>query len=252
MMSESVLVTQTGSSIGRVRQRTSKANICGISGAADNMQILTCPGRSCCVLAILLATVNFQHGGGIRVTSSASQKGGRLDFTCTLWHKEDEAEGLMLFWCKDRSWDCSPETSLEQLRVKRDPGTDGSSEQSSQLVFTVEQATPSDSGTYQCCARSQRPEIHIHGHFFSVLVTVMRAYQTHISGQSLFDFERITPCHKQNKGQTICNSRDYTKEKTERDNWVDMWQAIEIDTYPVIFDTDQMWKLRFMDTKTQG
>ncbi|XP_021014656.1 CD160 antigen [Mus caroli] len=132
---------------------------------------LMAPGQSCCALAILLAIVNFQHGGCIHVTSSASQKGGRLDLTCTLWHKKDEAEGLILFWCKDNPWNCSPETSLEQLRVKRDPETDGVTEKSSQLVFTIEQATPSDSGTYQCCARSQKPEIYIHGHFLSVLVT---------------------------------------------------------------------------------
>ncbi|XP_038959865.2 CD160 antigen [Rattus norvegicus] len=135
------------------------------------MQILMAPGQSCCALAILLAIVNFQHGGCIHISSSASQKGGRLDFTCTLQYKKDEAEGLILFWCKDRSWNCSPETSLEQLKVKRDPGTDGVIEKSSQLVFTIEQATPSDSGTYQCCARSQKPEIYIHDHFLSVLVT---------------------------------------------------------------------------------
>ncbi|ERE90878.1 Immunoglobulin-like fold containing protein [Cricetulus griseus] len=135
------------------------------------MQILMSPGQSCCALAILLAVVDFQHGGCIHITSSASQKEGQLDFICTLWHKKDEAEGLILFWCKDRSWDCSPETSLEQLRVTRDPGIDGITEQSSQLVFTIEKATPSDSGVYQCCARSQKPEIHIHGHFVSVLVT---------------------------------------------------------------------------------
>eukprot|EP00072_Mus_musculus_P034064 XP_006501766.1 PREDICTED: CD160 antigen isoform X1 [Mus musculus] len=134
-------------------------------------RILMAPGQSCCALAILLAIVNFQHGGCIHVTSSASQKGGRLDLTCTLWHKKDEAEGLILFWCKDNPWNCSPETNLEQLRVKRDPETDGITEKSSQLVFTIEQATPSDSGTYQCCARSQKPEIYIHGHFLSVLVT---------------------------------------------------------------------------------
>ncbi|XP_031230775.1 CD160 antigen isoform X2 [Mastomys coucha] len=135
------------------------------------MQILMACGQSCCALTILLAIVNFQHGGCIRVTSSVSQKGGRLDFTCTLWHKKDEAEGLTLFWCKDRPLNCSPETSLEQLKVKRDPGTDGDTEKSSQLVFAIEQATTSDSGTYQCCARSQKPEIFIHGHFLSVLVT---------------------------------------------------------------------------------
>lgn len=143
-----------------------------IPGADNSMQrILMAPGQSCCALAILLAIVNFQHGGCIHVTSSASQKGGRLDLTCTLWHKKDEAEGLILFWCKDNPWNCSPETNLEQLRVKRDPETDGITEKSSQLVFTIEQATPSDSGTYQCCARSQKPEIYIHGHFLSVLVT---------------------------------------------------------------------------------
>lgn len=60
---------------------------------------------------------------------------------------------------------------MEQLKVKRDPGTGGVIEKSSQLVFTIEQATPSDSGTYQCCARSQKPEIYIHDHFLSVLVT---------------------------------------------------------------------------------
>ncbi|CAO2599297.1 CD160 antigen [Lemmus lemmus] len=108
------------------------------------------PGQSCCALAILLAILDFQRGGCIHVTSSAFQKGGQLVFTCTLWHKRGEAEGLILFWYKDRPSDCSPETSLEQLRVKRDPETDGSNEQQSQLVFIIEQATPLDSGTYQC------------------------------------------------------------------------------------------------------
>ncbi|XP_051021367.1 CD160 antigen [Acomys russatus] len=135
------------------------------------MQILMTLGQCCCALAILLAIVNFQHGGCIHIASSASQKGGQLDFTCTLWYQEDEAEGLILFWCKDRSSDCSPETSLKQLRVKKDPGTDGITKKSSELVFTIEQATPSDSGTYQCCARSQKPEIYIHDHLLTVLVT---------------------------------------------------------------------------------
>ncbi|XP_052035645.1 CD160 antigen [Apodemus sylvaticus] len=141
-----------------------------IPGAANNTQILMAPGQSCWALAVLLAIVNFQHGGCIHVTSSASQKGGRLDFTCTLWHKKGEADGLILFWCKDRSWNCSPETSLKQLMIRRDPGTDDITEMSSQLVLTIEQATPSDSGTYQCCARSRKPEIYIHGHFLSVQV----------------------------------------------------------------------------------
>lgn len=76
-----------------------------------------------------------------------------------------------MFFCKDKFGDCSPENSLEQLRLKRHPGTDGISETSSQLVFTIDQAMPSDSGSYQCCARSRKPDIHLQGHFFSVLVT---------------------------------------------------------------------------------
>ncbi|XP_051054895.1 CD160 antigen [Phodopus roborovskii] len=135
------------------------------------MQILMSPGGSCCALAILLAVVDFQHGGCMLVTSSASHKEGQLEFTCTLWHEKDEAEGLILFWCKDRPWDCSPETSLQQLRVKRNSRAEGITQQSSQLVLTIKQATPLASGTYQCCARSQKPEIHVHGHFLSVLVT---------------------------------------------------------------------------------
>lgn len=76
-----------------------------------------------------------------------------------------------MFLCKDRPSDCSPETSLEQLRLKRSPETDGVSERSSQLVFTINEATPSASGTYQCCAKSQKTEILLQGHFFSVSVT---------------------------------------------------------------------------------
>lgn len=55
--------------------------------------------------------------------------------------------------------------------MKRYLETDDVGESSSQLVFTINQATPSASGTHQCCARSQKPEIHFQGHFFSVLVT---------------------------------------------------------------------------------
>nr|XP_048303105.1 CD160 antigen [Myodes glareolus] len=164
------------------------------------MQILMPPGQSYCALAILLAIVDFQCGGCIHATSSASQKGGQLVFTCTVWHKRGEAEGLILFWCKDRPSDCSPETSLEQLRVKRDPGTGGSSEQQSQLVFTIEQATPSDSGTYQCCARSRKPDIYIHGHFVTVLVTGnhteirSRQRQDHINSTLSSDFLQVKAC----------------------------------------------------------
>nr|XP_020024463.1 CD160 antigen isoform X1 [Castor canadensis] len=130
-------------------------------------------GQGCYVLAILLVIVDIQFGvpGYMHITSSVSQEGKRLNLICTLWYKNDEAEGLIIFLCKDKLWNCFPETSLEQLRLKRDPGIDGVNEKSSQLVFTINQATTLDSGTYQCCARSQKLNIYLQGHFFSVLVT---------------------------------------------------------------------------------
>ncbi|KAL4687300.1 hypothetical protein H8959_019428 [Pygathrix nigripes] len=129
------------------------------------------PGRGCCALAILLAIVDIQFGGCINIISSASQEGTRLNLICTVWHKKEEAEELVVFLCKDRSGDCSPETSLKQLRLKRDPGIDGVGEISSHLVFTISQVTPSHSGTYQCCATSQKSGIRLQGHFVSLLVT---------------------------------------------------------------------------------
>ncbi|XP_027983665.2 CD160 antigen [Eptesicus fuscus] len=129
------------------------------------------PGRGCLALATLLATVDIQLGGCLQILSSASQQGRRLSLICTLRHQNEEAEGAIVFLCKDRPSDCSPETSLEQLRLKRSPETDGVSERSSQLVFTINEATPSASGTYQCCAKSQKTEILLQGHFFSVSVT---------------------------------------------------------------------------------
>uniref|UniRef100_A0A8I4A4P0 CD160 antigen n=1 Tax=Callithrix jacchus TaxID=9483 RepID=A0A8I4A4P0_CALJA len=129
------------------------------------------PGRGCCALAILLAVLGIQSGGGMNITSSASREGTRLHLICTVWHEKEEAEGLIVFLCKDRSGNCSPETSLKQLRPKRDPGIDGAGEVSSQLVFTISQVTPSDSGTYQCCARNQKSDIRLQGHFLSILVT---------------------------------------------------------------------------------
>ncbi|XP_077609616.1 CD160 antigen [Crocuta crocuta] len=127
------------------------------------------PGRGCLVLAILLPLVCIQLGGCMQIVSSFSQKGKQLQLICTLQHTE-EAEGVTVFLCKNRSLDCSPETSLMQLRLQRDPGGDGVRERLSRLVFTVN-LTTSDSGTYQCCAVSQKPDIRLQGHFFSVLVT---------------------------------------------------------------------------------
>ncbi|XP_046940633.1 CD160 antigen isoform X3 [Lynx rufus] len=112
-----------------------------------------------------------QSGGCLHILSSFSQDGKQLSLICTLRHTKEEAEGAIVFLCKDRSSGCFPETSLRQLRLRRDPREDGISERSSQLVFTINHATPSDSGTYQCCATSQRPDMRLQGHFFSVLVT---------------------------------------------------------------------------------
>uniref|UniRef100_A0A9L0IT47 CD160 molecule n=1 Tax=Equus asinus TaxID=9793 RepID=A0A9L0IT47_EQUAS len=132
---------------------------------------LMAPGGGCFALAILLAIVNIQLGGCMHILSSVSQEEKRLSLICTVWSKKEETEGVIVFLCKDRGSDCSPETSLEQLRLKRYSGTDGVSEISSQLVFTINQTTPTDSGTYQCCARSQKSDIHLQGHFLSVSVT---------------------------------------------------------------------------------
>lgn len=109
--------------------------------------------------------------GCMQILSSASQQGRRLILICTLRHTEEEAEGAIMFLCKDRPSDCSPETSLEQLSLKRSPETEGVRERSSRLEFTIDEATPSAHGTYQCCAKSQKPEILLQGHFFSVSVT---------------------------------------------------------------------------------
>ncbi|XP_004779691.1 LOW QUALITY PROTEIN: CD160 antigen [Mustela putorius furo] len=128
-------------------------------------------GRGCFALAILLAIVDTQLGGGMQIQSSFHQEGKQLRLICTLQYKKEEAEGVMVFLCKNRSSDCFPETSLQQLRFKRNPGRDGVSEIPSPLVFTINQITPSDSGSYQCCATSRKPDICLQGHFFSILVT---------------------------------------------------------------------------------
>lgn len=128
-------------------------------------------GRGCLALATLLAIVDVQLGGCIQILSSASQRGKQLSVICTLLHTNEEAEGAILFLCKDRPLDCSPETSLKHLSLRRSPETDGVIVRSSQLVFTLTDVTPSDSGTYQCCAKSQTTEILLQGHFLSVSVT---------------------------------------------------------------------------------
>ncbi|XP_047583576.1 CD160 antigen isoform X1 [Lutra lutra] len=129
------------------------------------------PGRGCFALAILLAIVDTQLGEGMQIQSSFHKEGKQLRLICTLLYKKEEAEGVIVFLCKNRSSDCFPETSLQQQRLKRNPGRDGVSEIPSHLVFTINQITPSDSGTYQCCAISRKPDIRLQGHFFSILVT---------------------------------------------------------------------------------
>lgn len=106
----------------------------------------------------------------MHLLSSASQQGKQLSLICTLRHTNAEAEGAIVFLCKDRPSDCSPETSLEHLKLRRLPEMDGVSERSSQLVFPITETT-SANGTYQCCAKSQTPEILLQGHFLPVSVT---------------------------------------------------------------------------------
>ncbi|XP_058551527.1 CD160 antigen isoform X1 [Neofelis nebulosa] len=158
-------------------QEIEAKDITGANVCFEFLQLLTtcrtlmAPGRGCLVLAILLAMVDIRLGGCLHILSSFSQDGKQLSLICTLRHTKEEAEGAIVFLCKDRSSGCFPETSLRQLRLRRDPREDGISERSSQLVFTINHATPSDSGTYQCCATRQRPDMRLQGHFFSVLVT---------------------------------------------------------------------------------
>lgn len=117
------------------------------------------------------ANSSLPISGCMHIFSSASQQGKQLSVICTLRHTNEEAEGAILFLCKDRPLDCSPETSLKHLSLRRSPETDGVIVRSSQLVFTLTDVTPSASGTYQCCAKSQTPEILLQGHFLSVSVT---------------------------------------------------------------------------------
>ncbi|XP_058516141.1 CD160 antigen [Ochotona princeps] len=129
------------------------------------------PGRACYILAILLATVDIQPGGCVHIIASAEEEGKQLKLICTLWHTNEEAEGFVVFLCKDKSLHCSPETSLKQLRLQREPGIGDRGEMPPRLVFTIPQVMPSDSGTYQCCASSQKPDRKFQGHFFSVHVS---------------------------------------------------------------------------------
>ncbi|XP_040854991.1 CD160 antigen [Ochotona curzoniae] len=151
---------------------TSGANICfEFLGLLTTYRIPMTPGKACYILAILLATVDIQPGGCVHIIASAEQEGKQLKLICTLWHTKEEAEGIVVFLCKDKSLHCSPETSLQQLRLPRELGISNRSEMPSQLVFTIHPVMPSDSGTYQCCASSQNPDRKFQGHFFSVHVS---------------------------------------------------------------------------------
>ncbi|XP_006861756.1 PREDICTED: CD160 antigen [Chrysochloris asiatica] len=126
--------------------------------------------RRCFALTILLVAMDIQPGGCIQISSSTSQKEQQLNLTCTVQHQK-EVKGLVIFVCKNRSKDCSPETSVKQLKLEMAPRTDGANETTSQLVFTINPVTLSNSGTYQCGARSQEPDIWLQGHFISISVT---------------------------------------------------------------------------------
>ncbi|TKC39984.1 hypothetical protein EI555_021064 [Monodon monoceros] len=66
-----------------------------------------------------------------------------------------------------------------------DPGKDGISEISSQLVFTINQAMALDSETYQWCARSQKLDIHLQGHYFSVVSRYPQCHQSELHSNGI-------------------------------------------------------------------
>lgn len=103
------------------------------------------------------------------------QEGEKLSLNCTLSHKKEEAEGLILFWCKNKTVQgCSPRTSLQQLKLKREVGVgegDTLRERYTSIVLTRLQAKLTDSGIYQCCARRQNPNTLFQSHYISVTIT---------------------------------------------------------------------------------
>ncbi|XP_006899602.1 PREDICTED: CD160 antigen [Elephantulus edwardii] len=166
-------------------RNTNRASICfTFLGLLTMCKIWMALGRGCFALVMLLAIVDILPAdedrhlpplriqGCKRISSSTSQKGKQLNLTCTVWLKNEEAEGTTVILCKVRKGTiCTPKFSLKQLKIKPDLGTDGISERSFDLVFTINEVTMLNNGTYQCAATSQNPESHLLDHFFFILVS---------------------------------------------------------------------------------
>ncbi|XP_072500735.1 CD160 antigen isoform X3 [Notamacropus eugenii] len=133
----------------------------------------------CFLMVVLMVAVDIKRAGCMNIFSSREpvflQEGEKLSLNCTLSHKKEEAEGLILFWCKNKTVQgCSPRTSLQQLKLKRELGVgegDTLRERYTSIVLTRLQAKLTDSGIYQCCARRQNPNTLFQSHYISVTIT---------------------------------------------------------------------------------
>ncbi|XP_036625339.1 CD160 antigen isoform X1 [Trichosurus vulpecula] len=136
-------------------------------------------GLRCFLMVVLIAAVEIKRAGCMDIFSSREpvflQEGEKLSLNCTLSYKNEEAKGLTMFWCKNRiTQGCSPGTSLQQLKLKREVGVGEIAplrKRYTSIVLTILQAKPTDSGIYQCCARSQNPNTLFQSHYIPVTIT---------------------------------------------------------------------------------
>ncbi|XP_036625340.1 CD160 antigen isoform X2 [Trichosurus vulpecula] len=143
-------------------------------------------GLRCFLMVVLIAAVEIKRAGCMDIFSSREpvflQEGEKLSLNCTLSYKNEEAKGLTMFWCKNRiTQGCSPGTSLQQLKLKREVGVGEIAplrKRYTSIVLTILQAKPTDSGIYQCCARSQNPNTLFQSHYIPVTITEKGNYTT--------------------------------------------------------------------------
>ncbi|XP_068946270.1 CD160 antigen [Petaurus breviceps papuanus] len=144
-------------------------------------------GLRCLLMVVLIVAVEIKRAGCIVIFSSREpvflQEGEKLSLNCTLSYKKEEAKGLIMFWSKNKlTQGCSPGTSLKQLKVKREVevGEEGATlrEHYISIDFSILQAKMTDSGIYQCCARSQNPNTLFQSHFIPVTITEKGNYTT--------------------------------------------------------------------------
>ncbi|XP_043819072.1 CD160 antigen isoform X2 [Dromiciops gliroides] len=133
----------------------------------------------CFLIAVLIAAVEIKRAGCMVILSSRKtvslQEGEKLSLNCTLSYHKEEAMGLIIFWCKNKTeHNCSPETSLQLLKLRREVEVgekDTWKKLYTSFVFTIPQARMADSGIYQCCASRQNPSTSFQGHYIFVTIT---------------------------------------------------------------------------------